>query len=77
MSGGAHLVLHARLRHAPAASTSTTYALKMVPLHEIRQIQREVRAYQRGYCRWRDAHNAWLLGTLLYEPHSPAVVYRS
>ena len=49
VSGGAHLVLHARLRHAPAASKSTTHALKVVPMHEIRQIQHEVRACQRAY----------------------------
>ena len=54
VSGGAHLVLHARLRHAPAASKSTTHALKVVPMHEIRQIQREVRV-----CQHRRRMRAW------------------
>ena len=54
VSGGAHLVLHARLRHAPAASKSTTHALKVVPVHEIRQIQREVRV-----CQHRRRMRAW------------------
>ena len=43
VGGGAHLVLHARLRHAPAASKAATHALKVVLMRDIRQIQREVR----------------------------------
>ena len=44
VAGGAHAVLCARARHAPDGDdASRDKALKVIPLSQLRQIQREVR----------------------------------
>ena len=73
VAGGAHAVLCARARHAPGGDdVSRDKALKVIPLSQLRQIQREVRLCsqrcktcglvlmlcRRRWWRWRTGHDS-------------------